>query len=310
MDREMKRDFLRLSDLSAAEHETLFHRAVQLKKERAAGRLHQTMRGKILALVFEKASTRTRLSFEAGMMQLGGSAVVLDSQGSQMARGEPPEDTARVTSRYVDGIMYRTFSEERLQLFAKAATVPVINGLSDGGHPVQLLADLMTVRERLGGIAGKRVAFLGDCTSNVARSWIEAASLFGFELRLGAPDAHAPSAADLRDARGAARLVNAPAEAVRDADVVCTDVWASMGQEEESARRRVALAGYGVDAALVKQAAAHAIVLHCLPAHRGEEISAEVIDGSQSAIFDEAENRMHAQMALVELLLGAARTLI
>jgi ornithine carbamoyltransferase len=304
----MKRDFLKLADLSASEHETLFQRAVQLKKERAAGRHHRTMTGKILALVFEKASTRTRLSFEAGMLQLGGSAIVLDSQGSQMARGEPPEDTARVTSRYADGIMYRTFSEERLQGFARAATVPVINGLSDGGHPVQLLADLMTVRERLGGIAGKKVAFLGDCTSNVARSWIEASHLFGFELRLGAPDAYAPSATDLRDARGASRLVSDPVDAVRDADVVATDVWTSMGQEEESARRRAALAGYGVDAALMKRAAAHAIVLHCLPAHRGEEITAEVIDGAQSAIFDEAENRMHAQMALVELLLGPART--
>ena len=306
-----KRDFLRLSDLTASEHETLFQRAVQLKKERAAGQVHRTMRGRILALVFEKASTRTRLSFEAGMMQLGGSAIVLDSQGSQMARGEPPEDTARVTSRYVDGIMYRTSSEERLQGFARAATVPVINGLSDGGHPVQLLADIMTVREHLpdaGGVAGKKVAFLGDGTSNVARSWIEASHLFGFELRLGAPEAYAPSVADLRAARGAARLVGDPGEAVRDADVIATDVWTSMGQEEESARRRAALAGYGVDMALVKRAAPHAIVLHCLPAHRGEEITGEVIDSPQSAIFDEAENRMHAQMALVELLLGGART--
>jgi ornithine carbamoyltransferase len=243
--------------------------------------------------VFEKASTRTRLSFEAGMLQLGGQAIVLDTKGSQLGRGEPIEDTARVTSRYVDAIMFRTFGDDRLRAFANAATVPVINGLSDGAHPVQLLADLMTVRERLGGVRGTTVAWLGDGASNMAASWVEAARLFGFALRIAAPPGY--------------RLPGVPShsvqDAVRGADVVSTDVWTSMGQEAESAQRMRDLDGYQLDAAALALAKPGAIVLHCLPAHRGEEITAEVLEGPQSAVWDEAENRMHAQKALLELLL-------
>ena len=285
----MKRDFLTLTDLTLAEHEALYQRAVALK----ANRLQPTLAGKILCLVFEKASTRTRLSFEAGMLQLGGQVVVLDTKSSQLGRGEPIEDTARVTSRYVDAVMFRTFGDARLRAFARAATVPVINGLSDGGHPVQLLADLMTVRERLGPLPGKRVAWLGDGASNMAASWVEAAALFGFDLRIAAPPGY--------------RLPGVPhftiEDAVRGADVVSTDVWTSMGQEAESAQRTRDLDGYMLDATTLALAKPTAIVLHCLPAHRGEEITAEVLEGPQSAVWDEAENRMHAQKALLELLL-------
>ncbi len=283
------RHFLTLSDLSLTEHEALYHRAVALKR----ARIQTTLAGKILCMVFEKASTRTRLSFEAGMLQLGGQAIVLDTKSSQLGRGEPIEDTARVTSRYVDAIMFRTFGDDRLRAFAKASTVPVINGLSDGGHPVQLLADLMTVRERLGQIRGITVAWLGDGASNMAASWVEAAKLFDFTLKIAAPPGY--------------RLHGVPAhtvqEAVRDADVVSTDVWTSMGQEAESAQRLRDLTGYQLDAITLALARPNAIVLHCLPAHRGEEISAEVLEGPQSAVWDEAENRMHAQKALLELLL-------
>ncbi len=293
----MRRDFLRLADLTVAEHDTLFKRAVELKADRVARRTHATLAGRTLVLIFEKASTRTRLSFEAAMLALGGHVITLDAQGSQIGRGEPISDTARVVSRYADAIMFRTSTDERLHELARAATVPVINGLSDGGHPVQLLADLMTVRERVGELRGKIVAFVGDGACNMSRSWIEAAALFDFELRVAAPEGYRPPVP------GRARIVADPREAVAGADVIATDVWTSMGQEAESAIRLKALGGYTVDAALVARAKKDAIVLHCLPAHRGEEISAEVLDGPQSAVWDEAENRMHAQKALLELLL-------
>jgi ornithine carbamoyltransferase len=286
----MTRHFLTLTDLTRDEHERLYHRAVELKRER----VDHTLAGKILCMVFEKASTRTRLSFEAAMIQLGGQAITLDAQNSQLGRSETIEDTARVTSRYVDAIMFRTFGDDRLRAFAGAATVPVINGLSDGGHPVQLLADLMTVRERLGALEGKVVAWIGDGASNMAISWVEAAGIFGFELRIAAPVGY----------RIAGQRAWTPRDACAGADVVSTDVWTSMGQEAQNAQRHRDLAGYQVDAALMAHAQRHAIVLHCLPAHRGEEISAEVLDGPQSVVWDEAENRMHAQKALLELLLS------
>ena len=300
----MKKDFLKLTDLSVAEHEALYQRAAQLKAERQAGKVHGTLAGKTLCCVFEKASTRTRLSFEAAMLQLGGQSIVLDSANSQMARGEPITDTARVTSSYVDIIMFRTFGDDRLEAFARASSVPVINGLSDGGHPVQLLADLMTVRERLGSLQGRVVAWIGDGSSNMARSWVEAAELFGFELRIAAPESYRIPAKERRAAKNV-RWLSSPQEAVVGADVVTTDVWTSMGQEKESFARAAAFKGYCVDLPLFEAAAKNAIVLHCLPAHRGEEITAEVIDHPRSAIFDEAENRMHVQKALLEkLLLG------
>jgi ornithine carbamoyltransferase len=285
----MKRDFLRLADLSVEEHRALFRRARELK----ANRRQRTLEGRSLLLLFEKASTRTRISFEAAIGQLGGHAVTLPMQDSQIARGETLEDTARVASRYVDAVMFRTHGDDRLRAFARAATVPVINGLSDGGHPVQVLADLFTVEERLGTVEGKTVAFVGDGASNMALSFFEAAPVFGFTLRLAAPQGYRPAGA----------RVYTPAEAVQGADAVATDVWISMGQEKEAAARRQAFAGYMVDEKLMSRARPHAIVLHCLPAHRGEEISAGVLDGPQSAVLDEAENRLHVQKALLEFLI-------
>ena len=296
----MKRDFLRLGDLSVEEHRALFRRARKLKaSRRRQGKRNnfffpqRTLEGRSLLLLFEKASTRTRISFEAAIGQLGGHAVTLPMQESQIARGETLEDTARVASLYVDAIMFRTHGDDRLRALARAATVPVINGLSDGGHPVQVLADLFTVEERLGTVEGKTIAFVGDGASNMALSFFEAAPVFGFTLRLAAPQGYRPTGA----------RVYTPAEAVQGADAVATDVWISMGQEKEAAARRQAFAGYMLDEKLMSRASPHAIVLHCLPAHRGEEISAGVLDGPQSAVLDEAENRLHVQKALLEFLI-------
>jgi ornithine carbamoyltransferase len=293
----VKRDFLALSDFTGEEHAALFRRAAELKDARRRGEVIRTLEGRTLLLLFEKHSTRTRLSFEAAIGQLGGTALTLPMQDSQISRGESLEDTAAVASRYVDAIMYRTYGDERLRALARASIVPVINGLSDGGHPVQLLADLFTVHERFGSLRERVVAWVGDGASNMARSWIEAARLFGFTLRISAPDGFNPPR------RPGFDLVAEPREAVRGADVVTTDVWISMGQEKEAAARRKAFAGYCLDEALLKQAKPSAIVLHCLPAHRGEEISAGVIDGPQSAVLDEAENRLHVQKALLEALI-------
>jgi ornithine carbamoyltransferase len=297
----VKRDFLRMTDLSIEEHRALFRRAHELKKKRKAREVVQTLAGRSLLMLFEKASTRTRISFAAAMGQLGGQAIALPTQDSQLARGEPLEDTARVASRFVDAIMFRTHADSRLETMAKAATVPVINGLSDGGHPVQVLTDLFTVEERLGQVQGKTLAFVGDCASNMALSFCEAAPLFGFTLRLAAPEGYRPPAAHLQGAS----MTSIPLDAVKGADVVITDVWTSMGQEAESKARLKAFAGYTVDDAMLAKAAPGAVVLHCLPAHRGEEITAGVLEGPQSAVWDEAENRMHVQKALLEkLILG------
>ncbi|MGA9521490.1 MAG: ornithine carbamoyltransferase [Myxococcaceae bacterium] len=301
----MTRHFLRLSDLTAAEHRALFDRTHALKKSRKEHKVETTLAGRTLVLVFEKASTRTRLSFEAAMYQLGGSAITLPYQESQLARGEPLSDTARVISGYADAIMVRTFGDDRLAEFARHAKVPVINGLTDGGHPVQLLADLFTVEEKLGSVQGKSVAWIGDGASNMALSWIEATRIFDFELRIAAPEGYRPPAALVDAAKGRVKLVASPQEAAAGADVVTTDVWTSMGQEKENAQRLASFKGYSLDSALLGKAKPTAIVLHCLPAHRGEEITAEVIESPQSAIWDEAENRMHVQKALLEkLILG------
>jgi ornithine carbamoyltransferase len=299
----VKRDFSRLADLSRAEHGRLFERAQALKGARRSRKVIRTLEGRTLALVFEKASTRTRLSFEAAMFQLGGHAIHLPPGQSQMGRGEPLADTARVVSGYADAIVFRTAGDERFREFAAAAAVPVINGLTDGSHPVQLLADLLTIRERLQRLAGVPVAFVGDGASNMARSYVEAAGLFELELHLAAPQGYRPPAAEVSAAGSRVTLFDRPADAVRGVDVVVTDVWTSMGQEADAARRREAFSGYCVDEALIAQAKPSAFVLHCLPAHRGEEISAGVLEGPQSAAFEEAENRLHAQKALLELLL-------
>jgi len=296
----MKRDFLTLSDLSKDELGALMRRTRVLKEARSQRRVMNTLAGRTLVMILEKASTRTRVSFEAAIAQLGGHCITLPPTDSQMGRGEPLQDTARVTSRYADCIVMRTFADDRIRQFAGAATVPVINGLTDGGHPVQLLADLFTIEERLGAIAGKTVAFVGDTASNMGRSYCEAATLFGFTLKLASPEGYRP-AADVMNAN--VQVTDSPQKAVTGADVVVTDVWTSMGQEAEKDARLKAFKGYCVDDALMKLAAKKAIVLHCLPAHRGEEIAASVIDGPQSAAWDEAENRLHVQKVLLETLI-------
>jgi len=304
-----KRDFLTLADVPADDWPALWDRAAALKAERAAGQRHATLAGKAVALVFEKASTRTRVSFEVGVYELGGHAVVILAQGSQIARGEPIEDTARVLARYCHAIVLRTYGQDRVAALAKWAQVPVINGLSDQHHPCQVASDLFTVRERFGAIGGLRYAWIGD-GNNVAASWIEAAGLFGLDLALACPDGFAPDADIVSVARalqkrtgGSITLTTDPVAAVRGAHVVSTDVWASMGQEDDATRRRLAFRGYCVDAALIAEAASDAIVLHCLPAHRGEEITGDVLDGHHSAAWDQAENRLHVQKALLEQLL-------
>jgi len=294
------RDFLSIPDFSKAEYGYLFALAERM---RAGHYREKPLAGKALAMIFMKASTRTRVSFEVGTWQLGGHALFLSPRDVQLGRGEPIADTARVLSRYVDGIMIRTFAHAEVEELAKFAGVPVINGLTDLSHPCQILADILTVRQHLGEITGKKVAWIGD-GNNMANSWIEAAGVLGFELVLACPEGYDPDAGILAAAGEHARVVRDPAEAAKGAHVVNTDVWASMGQEEEQALREKAFAGYEVNAALMKQADKKAIFLHCLPAHRGEEVSAEVIDGPQSRVWDEAENRLHAQKAVMAVLMG------
>jgi len=300
----MKRDFLTLADVE--DWPALWKRAAELKAARARGERTPTLAGKSVALVFEKASTRTRVSFEVGVFDLGGHAVVLSAQGSQLARGEPIEDTARVLSGYCHGIMIRTFAQARVATLARWATVPVINGLTDEHHPCQIASDLFTTLERFGRIDGLRYAWIGD-GNNMANSWIEAAGLLGLDLVVATPETHRPDPEVLAQARargGRVELVSDPHDAARGAHVVSTDVWASMGQEAEAEARRLAFRGYCVDGPLLATAAKEAIVLHCLPAHRGEEITGEVLDGPQSAAWQQAENRLHVQKALLERLIA------
>ncbi|HXF95717.1 MAG TPA: ornithine carbamoyltransferase [Gemmatimonadales bacterium] len=298
-----KRDFLAITDLTRDEIGRLFDLAARMK----SGNYRETpLAGKTLAMIFAKSSTRTRVSFEVGTYQLGGHALFLSARDIQLGRGEPIADTARVLSRYVNGIMIRTFAHREVEELARHAAVPVINGLTDLSHPCQVLADLFTVREALGGWEGKRVAWVGD-GNNMANSWLEAAAVLGFELRLACPEGFEPSHEKFDEAKRAGACVmvtEVPEEAVEGAHVVTTDVWASMGQEAEAEARRNAFKGYTVDAELMKLAHPHAIFLHCLPAHRGEEVTDEVIDGPQSRVWDEAENRLHVQKALLATLMG------
>jgi ornithine carbamoyltransferase len=297
-----KRDFLAIPDLTRAEVERIMVLALDMKAGRYRDR---PLLGKTLAMVFAKSSTRTRVSFEVGTWQLGGHALFLSSRDIQLGRGEPIRDTARVLSRYVDGIMIRTFDHADVEELARFASVPVINGLTDLLHPCQVLADLMTVREALGGWAGKAVAWIGD-GNNMANSWINAAGLLGFELRIACPEGYDPNPAILarNQAKATIRIMRDPVEAAAGAHVVTTDVWASMGQEAEAEVRARAFAGYLVDEAMMTGAAAGAIFLHCLPAHRGEEVTDGVIEGPWSRVWDEAENRLHIQKALMAALMG------
>jgi ornithine carbamoyltransferase len=297
------RDFLNIADFSPAETFALLDLAERMRTGKYDAK---PLAGKALAMLFMKSSTRTRMSFEVGAIQLGGSAHFLSPRDVQIGRGEPIGDTARVLSRYVHGIMIRTFAHQDVVELAEYASVPVINGLTDLSHPCQILADVLTVQQHLGDIRGKTVAWIGD-GNNMANSWIEAAAHLGFTLRVACPEGYDPDADFLADAaaKGAdVQLLRDPREAVNNADVVTTDVWASMGQEEEQAKRALAFALYQVDAELMAKAAGHAIFLHCLPAHRGEEVTAEVIDGPQSVVWDEAENRLHIQKAIMAALMG------
>ena len=299
------RDLLQIPDFSAKELDKLFSLAERM---RAGKYTKKPLAGKSLAMIFMKSSTRTRVSFEVGTWQLGGHALFLSPRDVQLGRGEPIADTARVLSRYVDGIMIRTFAHSEVEELARYADVPIINGLTDLVHPCQVLADILTIRQFLGGYKGKHVAWIGD-GNNMANSWINAAYVLGFDLTLACPEGYDPDATILKRAQSKAkvRVVRDPAEAASKADVINTDVWASMGQEEEQAIREKAFKGYVVDNALMRRANKNAIFLHCLPAHRGEEVAAEVIDGPQSRVWDEAENRLHIQKAIMAVLMGGER---
>jgi ornithine carbamoyltransferase len=302
----MTRHFLALHDFTKQELDDLLAFAAELKRKQKGGVPHKLLDGKTVALIFEKASTRTRVSFEVGVFQLGGHGLFMSSGTSQMGRGEPIKDSARVMARYCDGVMIRTFGQEIVDEFAKYSDVPVINGLTDLFHPCQIMADLQTVVEHKGGYAGLKFAWVGD-GNNMANTWIEAASIFGFELRLACPHGYEPDAAVMSwaDAKAPGRITvtTDPKAAVNGADVINTDVWASMGQEAEQKEREKAFAGYCLDDALLALAKPDCVVLHCLPAHRGEEISDSVIEGKNSVVWDEAENRLHIQKAIMATLI-------
>jgi len=298
--------FISLLDITGDEARYILKRATKIKRKLKEGKPHQPLVGKTLGMIFDKASTRTRVSFEAGMFQLGGHALFLHSTATQLGRGEPIEDSARVLSRMVDGIVIRTFGHDIVQRFAEYSSVPVINALTDLTHPCQILADVFTFEEHRGSIAGKTVAWIGD-GNNMAHSWINGAVTFGYRLNIACPKGYCPDERLLNAARALGAKVTLskdPQAAAHKADLITTDVWASMGQEEEQAVREKAFAGFHVDKALMAKAHPDALFMHCLPAHRGEEVAADVIDGPQSVVWDEAENRLHAQKALLEFLLA------
>jgi ornithine carbamoyltransferase len=298
--------FISLLDITNDEARHILNRAAVIKRMLREGKPHQPLTGKTLGMIFDKASTRTRVSFEVAMNQLGGHALFLQSSDTQLGRGEPIEDTARVLSRMLDGIVIRTFGHDIVQRFARNSSVPVINGLTDLTHPCQILGDVFTYEEHRGSIMGKIVAWIGD-GNNMAHSWINGAVSFGYRLNIACPDGYTPDEKLLAAARAIGAEINLtddPMLAACDADLVTTDVWASMGQEEEQKVREKAFAGFQVNANIMLQAQPDALFMHCLPAHRGQEVAASVIDGHQSVVWDEAENRLHAQKALLEFLLG------
>ncbi|MCK4739762.1 MAG: ornithine carbamoyltransferase [Deltaproteobacteria bacterium] len=305
------KDLLTIFDLTKADLEALIKRALELKQAYKRGERYTPLSGKTLVLIFDKASTRTRVSFEAGMNQLGGASVFLSSADSQVGRGEPVKDTARVISGYADGVVVRTFGHEIVEEFAKFSTIPTINGLTDEHHPCQILADVMTIVEKKGlqenfaGLGELKVSWIGD-GNNMANSWIEASALCGFELSIACPSGYCPDKGLVSFAkeRGAnLKICVGVEEAAGNADVLNTDVWASMGQESEDAERRKDFEGFQINKELLELAKPDAMVLHCLPAHRGEEITGDVIDGKNSAVWDQAENRLHIQKAILEKLL-------
>jgi len=304
------RDLLRIADWTAGELELLLDLADELKELQRGREPHRLLAGRTLGLFFDKPSTRTRVSFEVGIAHLGGTAIFLTADQLQVARGEPLRDTATVLSRYLDALAVRVSSHEDVATLARHASIPVINALTDAAHPCQALADVMTLRERLGELAGRRLVWIGD-GNNVCASLLVAAATFGMHVVVATPSGYEPADAALGLARGAAtrsggsvELVRDPWEAVTGADALATDVWTSMGHEREQALRRVDLAGFSIDGELLRAAGKDAVVLHCLPAHLGEEITAEVLYGQQSAVWDQAENRLHAQKALLAVVVG------
>jgi ornithine carbamoyltransferase len=302
----LKKDILTLVELEPSDFDLLFTRAAELKSRHKAGIMDHSLMGKSVGLIFNKPSTRTRISFEAAAIQLGGVSIFMSVGDTQMSRDEPVGDTARVLSRYLDAVAIRTFSQDFLEEFAAAADIPVINALTDTHHPCQVLSDLFTVIEKKGDCKGVKIAWIGD-GNNMAHSWINAAAVLGMELSLACPPGYLPD----KDILGRAvkknsriQLFTDPMDAARGADVVNTDVWASMGQEDEQAARKSVFSNYQVNEALLSVAAKDAIVMHCLPAHRGEEITADILDGPQSVVWDQAENKLHMHKAILDLLLS------
>jgi len=297
------RHFLTLMDFSSDELKNMTDRAIVLKKMQKAGDIYEPLKNRMLGMVFEKSSTRTRVSFETGMVQFGGGSIFLSPRDTQLGRGEPIEDSARVLSQMVDLIMIRTFEHEQLEIFAQYSSVPVINALTDMYHPCQLLADMQCYQEHRGSIEGKTVSWIGD-GNNMCHSYINAARQWGFKLNIACPEGYDPDQAIFNAAGDQVEIIRDPMAAATGSDLIVTDVWTSMGQEEEQALREKAFDGYLVDDKLMAQANKEALFMHCLPAHRGEEVSASVIDGKQSVVWDEAGNRLHAQKALLEFLMG------
>jgi ornithine carbamoyltransferase len=302
----MKKDLLNIYDLEPADFEKIWKKAETLKRSLKNGKPHASLKGKTLGMIFDKSSTRTRISFEVGMYQLGGIALFLNSRDTQIGRGETISDSAQMMSRYLNGIMIRTFSQKSVEDFARYASIPVINGLTDLSHPCQILSDLFTIKEKKGSYNKLKIAYIGD-GNNIANSWIEAAARLPIKLSLACPEGYDPDRQIMvkgkKEAKEGISIYRDPMDAAKNADVLYTDVWVSMGQESEDKKRKKIFKNYQINKKLLKEAKKDAIVMHCLPAHRGEEITSEVIDGSQSVVIDQAENRLHVQKAILEILL-------
>ena len=298
------RHFLTLLDLSPAEQQQVLRDASRLKAELKSGQVNDTFKNKVLGMLFEKSSTRTRVSFEAGMAQMGGHAIFLSPKDTQLGRGEPIEDVARVMSRMVDIIMIRTYKHSKIELFAQHSRVPVINGLTDSYHPCQVLADIQTYIEQRGSIQGKKVAWIGD-GNNMCQTFIHAAHQFDFELAIACPQGFEPDAALVRAYKNRVSVTTSPENAVKGAHLIATDVWTSMGHEDEEAQRKIAFQHFQVTRQLLDKAASDVLFMHCLPAHRGEEVSEDLLDDPRAVVWDEAENRLHVQKALMTFLAGA-----
>jgi len=303
----MRKDLLSVYDLDRVDFEVIFEKAHKLKKMLKDGIPYTPLSGKTLGMIFEKSSTRTRISFEVGIYQLGGMALFLSNRDTQLGRGEDIADTARVMSRYLDAVVIRTYSQAFVEEFARYSTIPVINGLTDQQHPCQILCDLFTIIEKKGSYEGLKVAYIGD-GNNIANSWIDAAARLPFQLSLACPEKYEPNAdilvRGIKEAKHGITVHRNPVDAVKDADVIYTDVWTSMGQEAEKEERTKIFKTYQVNQELLARAREDVIVMHCLPAHRGEEITDDVMDGPRSVVIDQAENRLHVQKAIMEILIG------